>query len=368
MSRKTTILVIDDEKAMRDSCCQVLTKDGYRIETAEDGDSGLQKISQLKPDLVLVDLKMPGVSGMDLLERVAGIDPNIISIVITGYATIESAVEAMKRNAYDFLAKPFTPDQLRIVTRRGLEKRRLALESAQLRHEKDKMRETFVTLVSHQLRSPLLSIQQYFEVILGGFVGEAAAKQREMIEEANARIDGLIKLINSWLSMSRIEAGSLTGKLQPVALGQILSEAAELLRPVAEAKRVILQMDLPDSLGTVWGCEESLKQAFTNLISNGVGFNREGGTVTITARENDDSLEVEISDTGIGISEDKLPFIFDEFFRVKTKETRGIAGSGLGLSIVKRIIAAHHGFIKVASKLGQGTTFSVRLPKKELKK
>ena len=120
MPGQATILVVDDEKAMRDSCCQVLTKDGYRAETAEDGYSGLQKVRDIRPDLVLVDLKMPGMSGMELLERIGDVDPNIVSVVITGYATRESAVEAKRRNAYDYLPKPFTPDQLRTTIKRGL--------------------------------------------------------------------------------------------------------------------------------------------------------------------------------------------------------------------------------------------------------
>ena len=120
MPGQATILVVDDEETMRDSCCQILSKDGYLMETAKDGDSGLQKIREIKPDLVLVDLKMPGMDGMELLEKIGDVDPNIVSVVITGYATRESAVEAKKRNAYDFLPKPFTPNQLRIVIKRGL--------------------------------------------------------------------------------------------------------------------------------------------------------------------------------------------------------------------------------------------------------
>ena len=120
MPGQATILVVDDERAMRDSCCQVLTKDGYRAETAEDGYSGLQKVRDIRPDLVLVDLKMPGMSGMELLERIGDVDKTIVSVVITGYATRESAVEAKRRNAYDYLPKPFTPNQLRIVVKRGL--------------------------------------------------------------------------------------------------------------------------------------------------------------------------------------------------------------------------------------------------------
>lgn len=367
MQERDCIVVIDDDGSMRDSCCQVLDRDGYRTETAEDGDNGLQKVREIKPDLVLVDLKMPGMSGMELLEKIAEIDSNIVSIVITGYATIESAVEAMKRNAYDFIPKPFTPDQLRIIVGRGLEKRRLALESARLRQEKETMRENFITLVSHQLRSPLISVQQYFNVILEGFAfeDEWTGQQKELIEQVTKRIDGLLKLIDDWLDMSRIEAGKLINSFGPVALGPILSETIELLKPLAEAKKVTLETDFCDGLGVVKGDGEGLKQAFTNLLSNAIQYNRQGGTVTINTKEDGEHLIVEISDTGTGISQENLHFIFDEFFRVKTKETRDITGSGLGLPIAKKIIGAHNGSIKVTSELGQGTTFSIFLPKAE---
>ncbi len=364
---QATILVIDDEKGMRDACCQTLTKDGYRTETAVDGDSGLQKIRDVKPALILVDLKMPGMNGMELLERIRDIDPNIVSVVITGYATIESAVEAMKRNAYDFLAKPFTPDQLRIVTKRGLEKRRLAVESARLRREKEVMRENFVTLVSHQLRAPLASVKQYFGVILGGFAGDVAGKQKEMIEKAGSYVDDLLRLIDDWLDMSRIEAGNIAERFEAVALTPILSETLRLFQPSAKAKRVTIEMNSRDEIPVVEGDRESLKQAFANLISNGIRYNREGGTVIVSVGEQANDLVVEISDTGIGISKDNLHFIFDEFFRVKSKETRGISGTGLGLPITKRIIEAHNGSIKVVSELGKGSTFCVYLPKTKVK-
>jgi len=363
ISEKATILVIDDEKAMRDSCCQVLTKDGYRTETAEDGNSGLRKIREIKPDLVLVDLKMPGMSGMELLEKVRDIDPNIVSVVITGYATIESAVEAMKRDAYDFLPKPFTPDQLRIVTRRGLERRALALEAAKLQQEKQKMKENFITLVTHQLRSPLASIQQYFEIILEGFAGDVGSRQKEMMEDASKRIDELLKLINDWLNMSRIEAGKFVEKFESVDLAPILSEAMELLEQMAKDRKVLLQSNFREGLPAVQGCKEGLKQALANVIGNAINYNREGGTVTVSTKEQNHHLVVEVSDTGIGISQENLPFIFDEFFRVKTKETRDVTGSGLGLPIARRIIEAHNGSINVESQLGKGSTFRIILPK-----
>lgn len=361
---QATIIVIDDEQAIRDSCCQVLTRDGYRADTAINGDIGLQKIRDIKPDLVLIDLKMPGIGGMELLEKIGDIDPNIVSVVITGYATIESAVEAIKRNAYDFVPKPFTPDQLRIVVERGLERRRLSIEAGRLQREKEIMKENFITLVSHQLRSPLTSVKQYFGVILEGFAGEVASKQKEMIERASKHIDCLLQLINDWLDISRIEAGNLTKKFEPVDLIPILSETLQLLIPLADARKVTIKMNLNDNTAMVQGDKESLKQAFTNLISNGINYNREGGMVTVSTGEEGNDLTVEICDTGIGISEDNLHFIFEEFFRIKSKETQGITGSGLGLPIAKRIIEAHNGSIEVASEIGKGTTFCITLPKK----
>ena len=363
MAEKNKILIIDDQEIVRESCCRILSEEGYQIETAADGIRGLQMIQQLKPDLALVDLKMPEMDGMTLLEKIREIDPDIIAIVITGYATIETAVEAMKRNAYDFIPKPFTPDQLKIMIKRGLEKRALAREAARLRYEKNQMRENLITLVSHQLRSPLLSIQQYFEVILKGFTGEVPNKQKEMLQEAGKRIDELINLINHWLNMSRIEAGNIIGNFQPVVLTSLVSQTVELMRPAAQEKKVALQTDFPERLAPVAGCAESLKQAFTNIISNGINYNRQGGTASIKVRENGDYIVVEVSDTGIGIAPENLPLIFDEFFRVKAQETQNIPGTGLGLAIAKRIIEAHQGSIRAQSEPGKGTTISVFLPK-----
>ena len=363
VSENATILVIDDEEAIRDSCSQVLTKAGYRTQTAQDGNAGLRKITEAKPDLVLVDLKMPGMSGMELLEKIAEIDPSIISVVITGYATIESAVEAMKRNAYDFLPKPFTPDQLRIVIKRGLERRRLAIESERLRREKHMMQENFITLVSHQLRSPLASVRQYFSIIREGFAGDVTDKQKQIIETASKYLDDLMQLINDWLDMARIDSGRITEKFEPVALETILLEILELVKPLAEAGKVTLGLRLSSDTPAVYGDRDSLKQAITNLMNNAIQYNREGGTVVISTREQSDEVVVEISDTGIGISRDNLPFIFDEFFRVKSNQTQRVSGSGLGLPITKRIIEAHNGRIQVDSELGKGTTFTITLPK-----
>lgn len=140
MSDQANILVIDDELIMREGCSRILSKDGWAVICAENGKQGLDEIqaSPEKIDVVLLDLMMPGMSGMEVLDQVRTIDPNLLVIVITGYATVESAVQAMKKGAYDFIPKPFTPDQLRIIVRRALERRGLQKEAEFLRRERER--------------------------------------------------------------------------------------------------------------------------------------------------------------------------------------------------------------------------------------
>ena len=364
MKGKFKILIIDDEESIRDSCSQVLIKEGYSIETAKDGSIGLEKAKEMKPGLVLVDLKMPGISGMEVLECLKEMDPDIVSIVITGYATIESAVEAMKLGAYDYIPKPFTPDELRIITRRGLEKRRLLLETAVLRQEKKQMEENFISLVTHELLSPLIAVKQYFDVVLEEEVcGKLAEKQTEMLSRASKRIDGLMELVNDWLQMMSIKEDEIAKRSKAFDLKFLLKEAIELLKPQADKGGVVIQLEPLDAIPQAYGDEFTLKHVFINLLSNGIKYNRRGGKVAVSLRGGEDSLAVDITDTGIGISKECLPLIFDQFYRVREKKTRKIIGTGLGLSIVKRIVEAHKGQIRVQSTLGKGSTFTVLLPK-----
>ena len=365
LEKKPVILVIDDEEAMRDSCCQILLKEGLLTETAEDGSIGLEKVKETKPDLVLVDLKMPGVNGMEVLEKTKEIDPNIITVVITGYATVESAVEAMKKGAYDFLPKPFTPDQLRIIIRRGLERRKLTLETESLRKEKKLIEDSFITMVSHQLRSPLVAIMQYFEVIIGGMVGEVPGKQKEMILKARNRLDSLMNLINDWLDVARLDSGQIIDKLKPLSLKKIIKKLIDDMEPLTKDGYISLELGSCSKNDLVQGDEETLEQVFSNLITNAIRYNKPKGRVLITIKENKDFIAVEVQDTGIGIAKDHLPFIFDQFYRVKRGEDQKIKGTGLGLSIAKKIVEAHGGSIQVSSEIGKGSIFTVFLFKGE---
>ena len=154
------VLIIDDESVVLDSCSEILRGEGLTIATAADGRSGLDLVEEFLPDLVFVDLKMPGMPGIEVISALAESHPTVVTVVITGYATVDTAIEAMKAGAYDFIPKPFTPDQLRLIAARGLEKRRLLLETIALRREKEVLRENFAAIISHELKSPLSAVQQ----------------------------------------------------------------------------------------------------------------------------------------------------------------------------------------------------------------
>lgn len=360
---KFKVLVIDDEEAMRDSCRMILEKEGYETDLAEDGIIGLEKIEAVKPDFVIIDLKMPRMSGQVVLDKVREIDPDIIPIVITGYATVESAVEAMKKGAYDFLPKPFSPEELRIIMRRGLERKKLIRETKRLREEKKLMEENFITMVSHQLRSPIVAVAQYFEIILAGMVGHVEEKQKDMMFKARERLDGLLNLINDWLSIARMNGGQIDDKRKPISLNALLSKIIGFLEPVSEENKISLKLESAVGSNIALGDEDSLEQVFLNLISNAIKYNIPNGSVTVSIEEISDFIQVNVEDTGIGIAPEHLPYIFDQFYQIDRSKRKGDKGSGLGLTIAKKIVDAHSGSIKVSSKVGKGSVFTVQLPK-----
>ena len=362
MSDPRTILVIDDEEPIRDSCQQVLKKAGYDCHTAADGIEGLRLVNETEPDLVLLDLMMPGIDGLETLKQIRKSHENIVCIVITGYATIESAVDAMKRGAFDFLPKPFTPEGLRLIVSRGLEQRRLLEETRELRAEKARMQQYFITIVAHELRSPLLLVKQYLDLIVGGKMGKVDEVAGEMLSGAHSTLHGLLDIIADWLKLARINAGDITGSLESVRAREVFSKVAEDLAGEAESKGITLTLEPPSRECQLRAHAESLDVVFKNLVSNAIKYNQPGGSVAIRCSMVDGLLRVDVADTGIGIPEKELPFIFEDFFRVKSSRTVEIPGTGLGLSIVKKIVEGHGGTIEVESKLDEGTTFTVFLP------
>jgi two-component system sensor histidine kinase/response regulator len=362
MTDQPKVLVVDDEEPIRDSCRQVLTKAGYECHTAVDGIEGLHFAHQVEPDVVLLDLMMPGMDGLSMLEQLLKTHENVVCIVITGYATIESAVEAMKHGAFDFLPKPFTPDELRVIVTRGLEQRKLLKETAALREEKERMQQYFISIVAHELRSPLLLVKQYLDLIVGGKMGKVDDTAQEMLTGAHSTLAGLLEIIADWLKLARIDAGDIAGGMEDLDIRPVLEKVVKELAPHAEQAGVDIRLDIAFAPCTIQAHAEALDVVFRNLVSNAIKYNRPDGTVVVEGTCVNGNLRVDVRDTGIGIPKEEIPFIFEDFFRVKSSKTAEISGTGLGLSIVKKIVEGHHGSVEVESAEGEGTSFSVFLP------
>jgi len=376
MESKGRILVIDDEPGIRLGCQRALRSEGYKVDTAADGEEGLQALASSEYDLVLLDMMMPGIGGLEMLERIRELDPNLVCVVITGYATVELAVEAIKRGAYDFIAKPFDSDTLLLTVNQGMERRTLSLQSqrlAQLEAEAealarekaqlerlDKIKSTFTLTVAHELRAPVAAIQSYLRLILDGYI--APEDQHHYLERAERRAEAQLELINDLLDLARLQDPDIQVETEPVALEDVLDEVLDAMAAQAEEKGIGVTRDVDDQLPSVHVNPRHAKQLWNNLISNAIKYTPDGGQVRISLQEQDGFLVGAVEDTGIGIPEDEIRLVFEEFYRSKAAKAQTQLGTGLGLPIVKRILEAYGGSIQVESVPDQGSTFRFQLP------
>lgn len=361
MEEKAKILIIDDEQIVLDSCSEILTNGNYHIATANQGEMGLNILEELHPDLAFVDLKMPGLSGFEVLDKIHDFDPTIVTIVITGFATVSSAVDAMKQGAFDFLPKPFTPDELRLITRRGLEKRKLELETIALRREREMMREHFAAIVSHELKSPLNAVQQNLYALSSDLSDVLSDDQKRRIENCQSRISDLMNLIHTWLKVMTADIAKIRENFRPLSIQEAITKGVESVEPHAVRKDIEIITTIEELLHPVLADRGTLVEAFVNILGNAVKYSHMGSKIYVEAKEQDDEIMISVTDTGVGIPKEDLPYIFNDFY-TSTSAPKDAKGSGLGLAITKRIIEAHDGTISVESEPHKGSTFLLRLP------
>jgi signal transduction histidine kinase/CheY-like chemotaxis protein len=478
MDEQLRVIAVDDEEGMREGIKRILQKKGYDVDIAEDGETAIELINTRPYDLAFVDLKMPGISGFKVTEYInKETEKNIVVVIVSALATVEAAVEVTRHGAFDFLVKPFTPNDLIQVTERAVRQcilirerqkylselnsernisRRMinsmqegvvvlnirgkpvllnpkaefflgtrfseSLEKDDLFKEKnirdaietiislppkeattrifriednepvlqiridplirgnetggaiviindvteewkaEQDKNRFISMVAHELKSPMAAIINYIDVIKTGMFDTNVDRIHELLDRCKIRGEALLELVQDLLYINKRVSGKIEKSIELLDLRKVLEHHMEFYRGQAENKKIRLSIETEEGPCTVKADRADLDRIFMNLISNGIKYNKENGEVVISMRRENRHILVEVRDSGIGMSDKDMKNLFQEFYRIRNKYTSGISGTGLGLATVKRVLAEYNGTITVASEHDKGSTFTVLFP------
>ncbi len=493
------ILVVDDELGVREGCRKILSVEGYQVTIAEDGQAGWEAFQAGGGGfaVLLVDLMMPRLTGLELMKLVRQANPDVLPIIITAHATIDTAVEGTKQGAYSYIPKPFTPDELLLAIKNGLERRALTIEARRLREERERRllevaaersksntiikcitdgilvinteglivlrnaaaarilsdsqkvpfplqalacaevkeliaevlgagsgptilsrevnldgatymvnvsqvvepggakpaiggaqpaaggeasgavavfrditalkkletaKSMFVSMVAHEVKNPLAAAEGWLNLILSGLAQQNPEEEKRMIQRSLLRIRTLRTLVSELLNITAIQTGNFTLRRSPVEVAKVAAEAAEASREKGQEKNIQLTFTAGGPGEKALADRDALFMIFSNLIDNAIKYTPDGGHVGVHVGNDGMYVRVTIKDDGIGMEPADREKIFDEFFRAKNDYTANVPGTGLGLSLVKRLTEMHQGLISVDSSPGAGSQFVVQLP------
>ncbi len=367
------VLIVDDEPGIRMGILRILKNfsvdypfmdDTYSFECieAETGEIAIGILDSQEIDIVLLDNKLPGMEGIEVLDYIKKKEYKIMVMMITSYASLDLAVKATERGAYNFVPKPFTPDELRSAMRNLVKKLFLQRMTEKMHDAGKKIRFQFLSVLSHELKSPINAIEGYLNIMRDKQAGDKIDNYKTMIERSLERIKGMRSLIFDMLDLTRIESGKKTRNLTKTDICEIAKIAIDASELMAIQKNIKISTDLPDE-AILEADHSEIEIVFNNLISNAIKYNVENGKVNVFIKDDSQNITIVVEDTGIGMNQEDIEKLFNEFVRIKNEKTKNITGSGLGLSITKKIVNLYGGEIKTESEEGKGTKFMISLPK-----
>ena len=384
----TRLLVVDDEESLRITTAAIFEKEGYTVDTASSGDEAIALLKKTNYDLVLTDLHMEGGEGLSVLNEIRRHSPLTISVVLTGFASVESAIAALQEGAYDYLVKPCDIEKMKHTIRRGVEHRRLMLAEQKARadleqlnldleqriyertaeltrlnvelHEANRAKDVFLATLSHELRTPLTPVVGWIKLLRSGNLDSKSIVQALDAIERNAWLQA--RLIDDLLDTSRIATGKLHFEPRPTDLNTTVRAALDTVVALAASRNIELSINLSPSTLVVLGEPVRLQQIAWNLLSNAIKFTDPGGKVKVTTTSDDVAACLIVEDTGVGISPEFLPHVFDRFRQADGSTSRRHGGLGLGLAIADALAKMHGGHLAAQSEgEGKGSCFTFRL-------
>lgn len=361
MTFMPTILIADDEQELCDSLRELLSNHGYDIHTANSGYEAIESLNRIPYDLVLLDVLMPDIDGFRVMEHIHRQSPGTLVIIITGYASTESAIEALKRGAHYYIRKPFEREELLKAVQNALEKRRLEIERKKaeeaLKESSEKVK-LFAYSISHDLKSPIIGIYGLTKLLHQNYrdsFDERGKTYCDQILKISEQIVTLVNKINTYISSRE---NTLT--IENVKLKEILQIVKEEFSTQLDIRQI--RWSEPIHRATIRGDRLSILRVIRNLVDNALKY---GGSdlsrISIGYRESTEFHIISVEDDGIGIKEEDCKKIFEPFERNRT--SKGIEGAGLGLAIVKEIVKQHGGDVWAESNQEQGMTFHMSISK-----
>ena len=352
---KPNILVVDDEMGPRESLKMILNPH-YNVYTADRGAQAVEMLKQHPVDLVTLDLKMPGFSGINVLEKVKQHDPDIEAIIITGYGSLDTAIEGLRLGAFDYISKPFDVNHILALVRRGLERRNA---KAQLRQVKS----DFLSNISHELRTPLSVVVGFVYLLLNQVIGKLTEDQQKVLETVYRNSEELLELIDNVLWMTSLNAGDAQATLEKFDARVLVNETIKRFEKSLREKGLRLDVQMTDGDVSVVSDRAKVERVFQNVFNNAVKFTSEGEiTVRVHPSARRDSVEFEVIDTGIGIDESKIDTIFEPFHQADNSMQRSYSGLGIGLTVARRMAELVGGKLAISSKPGVGTRVTMTFP------
>lgn len=366
-SKIDRILAVDDTRDNLILVQTILESEGYEINLVTDGTAALQQVEQAPPDLILLDVMMPGMDGYEVTRRIRS-NPGLsyIPILLITAFHESSVVEGLDAGADDFIRKPFDTDEL-LARVRSLLRLKHSIDEQQ---KMTRQREDFVSRLTHDLRTPLVAADRMLSLFDQETFCKISPEMKQAIAVMIRSNQNLMQMVNTLLEVYRFEAGKKTLNWDDCDVREIAQEVVSELTPLASEKSLTLKIDLHnldqlrDNAGVVLGDQLELRRVLNNLIGNAIKFTDTGGIEirifeTPATTTDKDGVTIEVADTGYGIAPEDQATIFERFRQGRNKRS----GSGLGLHLSRRIVEAHSGTIEVTSELGKGSTFTVHLPK-----
>jgi len=379
MQETAKILVVEDEPGSRLTLCGILEDAGYEITGVDKGTKALEVIKDGNFNVIITDIRLPDVGGMSILELAKEINPDVAVIMMTGYASIESAVNAVNEGAYAYFVKPINMDEMKTAIVNSLRQQMLSRENKRLVDDLQRSnkllfeanrqlrtateaKSVFLAHMSHELRTPLNAIIGFSDLLIEGIAGKINDQQKQCLEDILSSGKHLLSLINDILDLSKVEAGKMDIKPESLVMADVVDDAVTTVKPLIYNSRHELAISIAEDLPPVYGDRNRLKQILLNVLSNAIKFTPDGGKLSLETSREGNFCKVCMVDNGCGIRKEDQTSIFEPFIQLDTRSGEKKQGTGLGLALTKQLVELLGGKIWVESEYGKGSRFSFIIP------